>query len=248
MLRALLPIGFTICFQDGFSQDISKQLINTWYAVRVGEPEGGEMNPTKRKEVFMFKDDGSLTIKDGDYEIPAKWEYVAAKESIEVTITGLDGKEKIVEVIVREISNDKLVLISPQNATEYSTSPPDINTPKPRTAPLMVNSASNMEPEKWTGLHPFNRKIVKIDSMTEKTKAIGVLILLYNNGKKIVRINEDGLTTDVEVGDQSMIEGEIQVDLVSEDPAIAGKIIFREDNTPYFLREEDGALIDYIRE
>jgi hypothetical protein len=235
---------------DAFSQSakkIKKDLVNTWYAINVGEPEGGEMRPTKRKEVFIFNSDGTLIIKDGEMEIPGKWEYLGDSK-LKAGIS-FQGMEREVEISIRELTSDKLVLVDPDRATEYSTTPPDPNAPKPRTAPLVVGSDSNYDVDQWTGLHPFNKKLItSVDGSQEKVDAVGVIVLLMINGEKTLRVNDDGLTTDIVVSGGSEIAGQKHFGFVTDDPELAGEIVFNGNENFYIYRDKDQSTIEYIKE
>ena len=243
----LLLFSFNLFAQDLTDAEVKEGITKTWYAVTVGEAEGGEMRPTKRKESLTFNADGTLTIKDGEMEIPAKWEYqgdmvINAKMSFQ-------GIEREAKLVIREMTGDELVIVDPDRsvATGYSTSPPDPNAPKPRTAPLVVNSVSTIEVDKWTGLHPFNKKVITtVDGKQEKVDAIGVIVLVPVNGKKTFRINDDGLTTDLEVSGGSVIAGEKHFGFVTDDPEFAGEVVFREDGSFYVFRDKDQSVVEYI--
>ena len=247
LLLTSLSLGIILQASSQNGGDIQTALSKTWYAVKVGEPEGGEMRPTSRSEIFTFNTDGSMQIQAEGQTVDAQWEYLEDSKIIKASFV-YDGNEIVTELNVRNLTDNTLVLVSPQRATEYSDSPPDPNAPKPRTAPLVVGSDSNIDVANWTGVHPFNHKVTKTkEGETESVEAIGVLILLKVDGKDIVRLNEDGLTTDIAVAPGIEEHGEIQFDLISEDPEFAGKIVFREDNSMYFYRDEDGSQVDYIK-
>ena len=250
-LKILLLTGLSlgIIFQASSQNggDIQTALSKTWYAVKVGEPEGGEMRPTSRSEIFTFNTDGTMQIQSDGQTVDPQWEYLEDSKIIKSSFV-YDGNEIVTELVIRDLNDHTLVLVSPQNAMEYSDSPPDPNAPKPRTAPIVVGSESTIDVDNWSGLHPFNYKITETSQgETESKEAIGVLILLKGNGKNILRLNEDGLNTDIEVGPAEEMDGEMQFELMSDDPEFAGKIIFREDNSMYFYRDEDMSKVEYIK-
>ena len=246
----LLLFGLILLFiPKSFSQDaeeIKSTLANTWYAVKVGEPEGGEMNPTSRKETLTLNADGTMHVKDGNIEMDAKWE-LEGTEKINVTIS-FDGGEQVMGVTIREVSENKLVLVFPQKSTEYSTSPPDPSI-QPKKAPLYVGSDSNINGVEWSGLHPFNKKImVSVDGKEEKVDAVGVVILLMIDGKKTLRINDDGVTTDIVVSGGSEIAGSKHYGFVTDDPELAGEIVFNGDGSFYVFRDKDQSSVAYVKE
>lgn len=250
--RLLLAFSFVLCINfQALAQDgnAPAKLLKTWYAVKVGEPEGGEMLPTKNKEVFTFNSDGTMNIKaDNGMEVNAKWEYLKESEALKVTLN-LQGNEKVVDLAIRDLNDNTLVLVSPQKATEYALSPPDPNADPPRTAPLYVNSDSTIDVANWSGVHPFNFKVTKFsDGSTKSEEAIGVLILLKIDGKNIVRFNENGLTTDINVSAGQEIDGEMHFDLLTTTPEFSGKIVFRTDNSSYLLFEQDKSTVEYIKQ
>ena len=245
-LTLTLLIAFQALSQS--SGELPTTLLKTWYAVKVGNPEGGEMSPTSSKEILTFNSDGTLNIKDRDLSIDAKWEYIHDSKTINATIN-LDGNERVVELAVRNLTDSTLLLVSPQKATAYSILPPDPNAPKPRKAPLVVNSVSTIDVDSWSGLHPFNYKITESkNGEIESHEAIGVFILLHIEGKNILRWNEDGLTTDIEVAKGPEIEDEMLFDLVTEDPEFAGQVVFREDNSIYFNLKKNMSKVEYIKQ
>ena len=240
----VLSFNFQALAQDG---NTPTELIKTWYAVKVGNPEGGEMHPTQKKEIISIKADGTMDISDNGFDISAKWEYLKEPEALKVTLN-LEGNERIVELVIRDLNENKLILISPQKATEYALSPPGPDADPPRTAPLFVNSDSTIDVANWSGVHPFDYKVTKFsDGGMKSEEAIGVLILLKGNGKNIVRINEDGLTTDIDVSEGEAIDGEMHFNLLSEDPKFHGKIVFRTDNSNYLFLEQDKSTVEYIK-
>ncbi|SHG56156.1 hypothetical protein [Flagellimonas flava] len=251
-LRLLLSFSLVLCINfQTLSQDgnAPTELIKTWYAVKVGEPEGGEMHPTRNKEIFTFNADGTMNIKaENGMEVNAKWEYLKESEALKVTLN-LEGNERIVDLAIRDLNGNKLVLVSAQKATEYALSPPDQDADPPRTAPLFVNSDSTIDVANWSGVHPFDHKVTKFsDGGIKSEEAIGVLILLKGNGKNIVRINEDGLTTDIDVSEGEAIDGEMHFNLLSEDPRFHGKIVFRSDNSNYLFLELDKSTVEYMKQ
>ena len=246
----ILFFTFQVYAQD--ADKIISQLSTTWYSVRVGEPEGGPMNPTTKPEVLTFNTDGTMSVKQMRDEKPVEgtWEY-NPESGIKVTFD-FNGEDFVIDISIREISDTKVVLVFPQKATEYSSTPPDPNaTPEPeiKPAPLVVGSVSTINVEEWSGLHPFNiKRTYTADDQVEEAEAIGVLILLYVDGKQIIRLNEDGNTTDIPVSGGSDIAGEKHFGLVTEDPEMAGEIVFRQDNSWYFYRDKDQSAVEYFNE
>ncbi|MCL6266517.1 hypothetical protein [Flagellimonas myxillae] len=249
--RLLLAFSFVLCINfQAFAQDgnAPAKLLKTWYAVKVGEPEGGEMFPTKNKEILTINADGTMNISDSGFDISANWEYLKESEALKVT-PNLQGNEKVVDLTIRDLNDNTLVLVSPQKATEYALSPPDPNAEKPRTAPLYVNSDSTIDVANWSGVHPFNYKVATLsDGGTKSEEAIGVLILLKIDGKNIVRFNENGLTTDINVSAGQEIDGEMHFDLLTTTPEFSGKIVFRTDNSSYLLLEQDKSTVEYMKQ
>ncbi|MEE4259877.1 MAG: hypothetical protein V2I62_08960 [Bacteroidales bacterium] len=238
---------------QAFSQNTSnlpKPLLKTWYAIKVGESEGGEMQPTTRKEALTFDSNGTMKIEAGnDVNMSAKWEYVQESETIRVTLS-IRGNEQLIDLIIRDLSDTSLVLESPQDfkVTKYALTPPDLNAAKPRTAPLYVGSDSNIDFKSWSGLHPFNYKVTETaEGELLSEEAIGVLILLKIDGNNILRLNENGLTTDIKTSQGQEIKGEMHFNLITQNPELSGKIVFRSDNTSYILFEKDKSKVEYIK-
>jgi hypothetical protein len=228
--------------------DVPESLLNTWYAIKVGEPEGGELQPTSKKEALTFNSDGTINIQAGnDVNMNGKWEYLQESEIIRVTLS-IEGNERIVDLTIRDLTDKSLVLADPQKATEYALKPPDPNGVKPRTAPLVVGSDSNIDFKSWTGLHPFNYKVTEtIQGQILNDEAVGVLILLKVDGNNIVRLNENGITNDIKTSKGKEIDGEMHFDFITQDQELSGKIVFRSDNSSYILYEKDKSKVEYIK-
>ncbi|WNJ17867.1 hypothetical protein [Pontibacter sp. G13] len=246
-------MAFSLFLMDlqSFAQNpnqVQEALGKTWYAVKVGEPEGGEMRPTRREEVLMFNLDGTMKIKaDGGNEYNGTWEYQPESSTIHAEIS-FQGMERETELKIRKLTDDQLVLVDPQRATEYSTSPRDPNV-KPKEAPTVVNSVSTIEVENWTGLHPFNQKVMtSADDQRQKVESIGVIVLIRNGNQKVLRINDDGVTTDIPVSEGSEIAGERHFGFVTDDPTMAGEVVFREDGSFYIYRDQDQSVTEYVKE
>ncbi len=245
--------AFLLSNHNGFSQDateVTEALTTTWYAHYIGQPDGTNMNPTERKETWTFNKDGSMHLINGrmNMEFDGTWEYLEETNSIRATLK-IEDKEEKAEFPILRISKDSLVLVNPGDyAIQYTTSPPDPKL-KPKTAPLVVNSVSTIEVDEWTGLHPFDHKvIISADNNVEKVASIGVVVLLIIDGKKTLRINDDGLTTDIEVTGGSEIAGQKHFGFVTDDPELAGEVVFDSDGNFYVYRDKDQSTVEYIKE
>ena len=248
-------LGLLLLFTtSAYSQDaeqIKKQLANTWYAHNIGQEDGSDMRPSKRKEVWTFNPDGTLIFKDEKvgFEANGTWEYLPESNSLKAAIT-FQGNEQVGEFGIHSITDETLVLAhrDQQLAIEYKTTPPDPNR-KIREAPLVVNSESTIEVENWTGLHPFNTKLLTAENgNSEVIESIGVIVLIKSNGKNTFRVNDDGLTTDIEVSEPQEIDGALHFDLLTDDPEFAGKAVFNSDQSFYVLRASDQVKIEYVKE
>ncbi|WP_276388335.1 hypothetical protein [Eudoraea chungangensis] len=230
--------------------EIENGLSKTWYKAKVGNAEGGAMVPTKKNAVLDISKDGTLTIKEGEMTLDASWEYIQASRDLRVTMD-FNGNMQVADLRIQELKDNKLVLLNSKALVveEYSTSPPDPDAPAPRDAPTVVNADSNINAEEWSGLHPFNYKVIKTaDGKVEKIEAIGVLILLQSGGKHILRINDDGLTTDIEVSKGSDKTSGKHFGFVTNDPEMNGEIVFKPDGSHYIYREKDQSTVEYIKE
>jgi hypothetical protein len=238
---------------QAFSQNTSnvpESLLKTWYAIKVGEPEGGEMQPTNRKEALTFDSDGTMNIEArNDVNMSAKWEYLQESKTIRVTLS-IRGNEQVTDLTIRDLTDTSLVLESLQDVVvkEYALTPPDANAAKPRTAPLYVGSDSNIDFKSWSGVHPFNYKVTEtVEGELLSEEAIGVLILLKIDGNNILRLNENGLTADIKTSQGQEINGEIHFNLITQDPELSGKIVFRSDNSSYLKFKKDKSKVEYIK-
>lgn len=243
----LLFITFQTFSQN--SDNVPKSLFKTWYAIKVGDTEVGEMKPTTRKEALTFISDGTMTIEDRDVKMNAKWEYLKESKTIRVTLN-IRGNEQVVELILRDLTDSSLVLISPKDfkVTEYALTPPDMNAAKPKTAPLYVGSDSNIDFKSWSGVHPFNYKVTEtVEGELISEEAVGVLILLKINGNNILRLNENGMTTDLKTSQGEEINSEMHFNLITEDPELSGKIVSRSDNSSYLIFEKDKSKVEYMK-
>lgn len=232
------------------SEEVKNALSKTWYKYKVGDAEGGEMRPTKKSVVLDISKDGTLTIQEGEMTLDASWEYIKASNDLRVTMY-FNGNMEVANLGIQELKDNTLVLLNSKASVleEYSTSPPDPDAPAPREAPTVVNSVSTINVDAWSGLHPFNIKVItSIDDKVERKEAIGVLVLLNSGGKKILRINEDGLTTDIEVSNATEIASEKHFGLLTEDAQFSGEIVFRPDGSHYLFRDKDQSIIEYIKE
>ena len=253
-LKVIASICIIFCAAlSGWSQngvDISKKLVKTWYKVKVGDIHSHEMFPSEKEEVLFILADGVLKVKERNNVIQGKWEYIEDSQKLKSTFD-YNGNEYVSEAIVQELSDHKLLITMPDKnlKIEYKDTPPDPKSKKVRKAPFVTNSVSTIDAENWTGLHPFNHKIITSkDGDKARREALGVLVLLKNNGKPFIRINEDGLTTDIEITEGTKKDSEIHYTLITDDSNFAGEVIFREDNSSYFYRKADGALIEYLKD
>jgi len=230
---------------------IKKQLAQTWYSHNIGKEDGSEMRPSKRKEVWTYNTDGSMIFKElkMGMEFKGTWEYLSASKKLKLTLD-INGNEEAGEFPIISISDSSMVLSYPEQqfAVEYKTTPPDPNR-KIREAPFYTNSVSTIDFENWTGLHPFNQKVItSSDGNTTKLASVGVIVLLQSNGKRILRVNDDGLTTDIETGDPAEIDGEIHYQLMTDEVEFAGKLVFRNDKSFYLFNDKDQSTTEYIKE
>lgn len=111
------------------ASEINENLIKTWYSIKVGNPDGGEMRPTKNPEVVVFSEDGSVKITVqhsmmGEIETLAKWSYDKKSKKL-LLVVDVDGNTESVLIGIRQLQANKLVLEFPNKATEYTTSPPE---------------------------------------------------------------------------------------------------------------------------
>ncbi len=248
MITACLLFNHT-----GFSQDateVTEALTTTWYAHYIGQPDGTKMNPTERKESWTFNEDGSMHLKNGrmNMEFDGTWEYLDETNSIRAVLKIMDNEE-MAEFPILRITKDTLVMVNPGSyAIQYTTSPPDPNI-KAKTAPLVVNSVSTIEVDEWTGLHPFNHKvIISADDSIEKVESVGVVVLLIINGRKTLRLNDDGVTTDIEVSGESVIAGQKHFGFVTDDPELAGEVVFDSEGNFYVYWDKNRSTVEYINE
>ncbi len=209
------------------------------------------MRPSERKEVWTYNADGTLTFKEEKMglELSGTWEYLPESNSLRAAIS-FEGNQEVGEFPINTITDESLVLAHPdqQLAIEYKTTPPDPNR-KIRKAPLVVGSESTIEVENWTGLHPFNTKLlISENGNTEVIESIGVIILIRSGEKNIFRVNDDGLTTDIEVSEPEEIDGALHFELITDDPEFAGKAVFNSDQSFYVLRASDQVKIEYVKE
>ncbi len=242
---------FILIIVPGVAQDgtfVQKNLINTWYKVKVGNADSGEMRTSQNKEVYTFNANGVVTIETNQISFEATWEYLEDSQEIKC-VANIQGREEQVIFKLLELTDSKLVLVGRGIATEYGLTPPDPDAQQDRTAPLVVNSDSTINVSEWSGLHPFNTKITTTSNNQKSQQgAIGVLVLLNINGKKIIRINEDGLTTDIPVLEPTKIGGQMHFGLITEDPELAGEVVFREDNSFYFYRDTNQDIVEYFKQ
>ena len=90
--------------------------------------------------------------------------------------------------------------------------------------------------------------MVSVDGKEEKVDAVGVVILLMIDGKKTLRINDDGVTTDIVVSGGSEIAGSKHYGFVTDDPELAGEIVFNGDGSFYVFRDKDQSSVAYVKE
>lgn len=225
--------SFTAFSQHLTSAEVNSKISKSWTATEVGNT-GKDLKPKKNKEIMIFKSDGSLTIIQyssmmGNTTSEVKWGFDEEKQKIIMTLP-MGGLSESQELDILELTDEKLVLMSPEKQTVYIPTKNTIEEASKGTAanPGEEITSEGLNPEAWSGALHYNIVIMAdVNDDTGKEKVPGVITLEKLGERKIIKKIELGSTVTWTINSTSNIANITRYDAVCTDLNLNGEISFQ---------------------
>ena len=236
IITLLIFLTVTTAFSQKLTrEEVESKLTKSWTATETGNP-GEALSPKRHKEIMNFKPDGSLTIVQyteimGNTTANVLWGFDETKQKIIMTLaTG--GLSETQELEILELTNNKLVLMSPEKQTVYI---PTENTQQGANSTNAITTNETfadegLNPEAWSGKLVYNI-IFKMDDNDDQSeeRVPGVITLEILGEKKIIRKKELGSTVTWTIEAETSIANTIHYTVVSSDLNLNGEISFQKN-------------------
>ena len=222
ILLFIFLTGTTAFSQKLTREEVNSKLTRSWTATQTGKP-GEELFPNKNKVIMEIRPDGSLTIEMyteimGSTTSEMLWGFSESEQKL-ITTTPQGGLGKSLEFEIIELTDNKLVLMSPEKQTVYIPT---------KNATQETNTNDGLNPGAWSGRLPYNIIIMFDDNDNQSEERVPGLITLEKLGeKKIIRKKELGGTVTWTVNSTSYIANITRYDVVSSDLNLNGEISFQ---------------------
>lgn len=216
---------------NAFSQKLTREEVNSkltrsWTATQTGKPDG-ELFPNKNKVIMEIRPDGSLTLEMyteimGSTTSEMLWGFSESEQKL-ITTTPQGGLGKSLEFEIIELTDNKLVLVSPEKQTVYI--PTEIIN---QETGEKSNIVEGLNPGAWSGVLHYNI-VVTMDKYqnTSEERVPGIITLEKIGKKKIVRKKELGNTVTWTINSTSYIANVTRYDAVCSDLNLNGDISFQ---------------------
>lgn len=237
-LNSIVTLLIFLTATTAFSQKLTREEVNSkltksWTAIETGYP-GEELIQKSNKEIMDFKPDGSLIIEQyssmmGNTTSEVLWGFEEDKQKLVMTLP-MGGVSESQELDILELTDDRLVLMSPKKQTVYIPTK-DATQETSSTSVTNTNEADTndgLNPGAWSGRLPYNIIIMYDDNDNQSEERVPGLITLEKLGeKKIIRKKELGGTVTWTVNSTSYIANITRYDVVCSDLNLNGEITFQ---------------------
>ncbi len=238
-------------------KEVKSKIVKSWTAIEVGNPNQA-MHPKNSKEVMDFNTDGTLLMKQeskmmGIMEMAAKWHFDKKKQRLIMTIE-MEGRKESQELEIKELTDTRLVLISPNKQTVYM--PSDLVVEQEATTEIVTtavttgqksSSGEAMNPDSWQGSLNYTIVMVGDNDSNVEQKASGVISLSILNGVKIITKSENDNTIIWTVTSDMEIAGLIRYSVECSNPEFSGEITFQNGSLLLEMYEPSYSSLHFIR-